>query len=260
MVERHLHDGIPNANLAADFQVSCPNVTIWVARNRGGGAPGLHDRPSRPYTATGQLDLQLVARIEELRREQKWSARRINYHLRAEDHQLPLPTVDRWLHRLQISRLKELIPAGEQLRRAPQWIRTKRPGQMVHLDVKELGRIPDSGGWWAHGRGTEAARVSKSQRRGGYTYLHSAIDGQTRLAYIEALRGERPAISIGFFHRARVFLAGQGVTEVERVVTDNRNNCRAVDFSRAVQALSGRHPRIHPYTTRHDGRSSAITG
>ena len=220
VVERHLHDGIPIAHVAAEFRVSRPTVTTWVARYRAGGRPGLKDRSSRPHTATSQLDPRLIVRIEELRRERKWPARRIHHHLRTEGHQLHLRTVGRWLHRLGISRLRDLTPAGEQLRRAPQRIRTSRPGQMVHLDVKKLGRIPDGGGWWAHGRGSQAALASKRQGRVGYTYLHSAIDAHTRLAYTEALPDEKAGTTIGFFSRARVFFAAHGITELERVVTE----------------------------------------
>ena len=254
VVERHLHDGIPIAHVAAEFRVSRPTVTTWVARYRAGGRPGLKDRSSRPHTATSQLDPRLIVRIEELRRERKWPARRIHHHLRTEGHQLHLRTVGRWLHRLGISRLRDLTPAGEQLRRAPQRIRTSRPGQMVHLDVKKLGSLPDGGGWWAHGRGSQAALASKRQGRVGYTYLHSAIDAHTRLAYTEALPDEKAGTTIGFFSRARVFFAAHGITKLERVVTDNGNNYRAADFTRTVQALAGRHQRILPYTPRHNGK------
>lgn len=126
MVERHLHDGIPIAHVAAEFRVSRPTVTTWVARYRAESAPGLKDRSSRPHTAAGQLDPLLIARIEDLRRDRKWSARRIHHHLRGQGHQLDLRTVGRWLYRLGISRLRDLTPAGEQLRRAPQRIRTAR--------------------------------------------------------------------------------------------------------------------------------------
>lgn len=146
MVERHLHDGIPIAHVAAEFRVSRPTVTTWVARYRTEGAPGLKDRPNRPHTTTSQLDDQLIARIEALRRDRKWSARRTHHHLRTEDHQMHLRTVGRWLPRFGVSRLRDLTPPGEQLRRAPRRIRRLRPGQMVHLDVKKLGRIPDGGG------------------------------------------------------------------------------------------------------------------
>ena len=125
---------------------------------------------------------------------------------------------------------------------------------MVHLDVKKLGRIPDGGGWWAHSRGSQTARASKRQGPVGYTYLHSAIDGHTRLAYTEALPDEKARTTIGFFVRARVFFAAHGITELDRIVTDDGNNYRAADFTRTVQSLAGRHQRIRPYTPRHIGK------
>ncbi|MCV7616437.1 DDE-type integrase/transposase/recombinase, partial [Micrococcus luteus] len=117
------------------------------------------------------------------------------------------------------------------------------------LDVKKIGKIPDGGGWRTHGRESEAGRASKrgAGRRVGYTYLHSAIDGYTRLAYTEALEDEKAVTTIGFFCRARAFFAAHGIT-VDRVVTDNGNNYRAVDFTAKVVSLGGRHHRIRPYT------------
>ncbi|NDO79164.1 hypothetical protein GKZ75_13275 [Kocuria indica] len=79
-------------------------MTTWVARYRAEGAVGLKDRPSRPHTTPSQLDPQLIARIEDLRRERKWSARRIHHHLRTEGHQLRLRTVGRWLYRPGLKR------------------------------------------------------------------------------------------------------------------------------------------------------------
>ncbi|QCP08045.1 IS481 family transposase [Micrococcus luteus] len=255
MVQRHLHEGIPQAHVAAEFRVSRPTVATWVARYRAEGEVGLQDRSCRPRRSPAQLDPALVTQILTLRRECKWSARRIHHHLVSEGHQLCLRTVGRWLHRLGISRLRDLAPTGEDLRQRPQKITARGPGHMVHLDVKKIGRIPEGGGWRAHGRDSENARAAKRGpgRRVGYTYLHSAIDGYTRLAYTEALEDEKAVTTIGFFCRARAFFAAHGIT-VDRVVTDNGNNYRAVDFTRKVVSLGGRHHRIRPYTPRHNGK------
>ena len=145
MVHRHLHDGIPQAHVAAEFRVSRPTVATWVARYRAEGEAGLQDRSSRPHHCPAQLDTAILAEIEALRREQKWSARRIHHHLVSEGHQLCLRTVGRWLHRLGISRLPDLAPTGEDLRQRPQKITARGPGHMVHLDVKKIGRIPEGG-------------------------------------------------------------------------------------------------------------------
>ena len=228
MVQRHLIDGIPQSHVAAEFRVSRPTVATWVARYLAEGAAGLQDRSSRPHHCPDQLDAEVVTELETLRRDHKWSARRIHHHLLAQGHQLCLRTVGRWLHRLGISRLRDLTPAGEDLRQRPaKKITARAPGHMVHLDVKKIGKIPDGGGWRAHGRDSQAGRASKrgAGRRVGYTYLHSAIDGFTRLAYTEALEDERAVTTIGFFCRARAFFAAHGIT-LDRVITDNGNNYR----------------------------------
>ncbi|RUQ28703.1 IS481 family transposase [Micrococcus sp. HSID17245] len=255
MVQRHLNDGIPQAHVAAEFRVSRPTVATWVARYRAEGETGLQDRSCRPRRSPAQLDPALVTQILTLRRDQKWSARRIHHHLVSHGHQLCLRTVGRWMHRLGISRLRDLAPTGEDLRQRPQKITARGPGHMVHLDVKKIGRIPEGGGWRAHGRDSENARAAKRGpgRRVGYTYLHSAIDGYTRLAYTEALEDEKAVATIGFYCRARAFFAAHGIT-VDRVVTDNGNNYRAGDFTRKVVSLGGRHHRIRPYTPRHNGK------
>lgn len=132
---------------------------------------------------------------------------------------------------------------------------------MVHLDVKKVGVIPDGGGRRAHGRSSEQAKQSvRGRRRGGrarYTYLHTAIDGFSRLAYTEALPDETARTAIGFTHRARAFLARHGIQHVHRIVTDNGACYKANDFATVLRGA--RHQRITPYTPRHNGKSSATT-
>ena len=127
---------------------------------------------------------------------------------------------------------------------------------MVHVDVKKVGRIPDGGGWRVHGRGSERAknadRLKKKSKRGGYVYLHSAVDGFTRLAYTEALPDEKAVTAIAFMHRARAWFAAHGITHIERIVTDDGACYRADAFHRAL--LGSRHQRITPYTPRHNGK------
>jgi len=231
-------------------------VATWVTRYRAEGEAGLHDRTSRPKSRPSQLYPKIIAEIESLRRDRKFSARRIHHHLLGLGYQLHLRTVGRWLRRLGISRLPDLTPDGANLRRPPQRIRAAWAGHMIHLDVKKLGKIPDGGGWWAHGRGSMAAKAAKRGpgARTGYTYLHSAVDGFSRLAYTEALDDEKAATTIAFFARARAFFAAHGITRIHRVITDNGANYRAKGFTRTVEALTNRHQRIRPYTPRHHGK------
>jgi transposase InsO family protein len=256
MVLRHLEDGIPKAHVAAEFRVSRPTVATWVARYLEAGEAGLTDRPSTPRHSSTRTPTTVVELIETLRRKRKWSARRIHRHLIDRAITISLRTVGRWLARLGISRLRDLTPDGENLRRPPRRIRAAWPGHMVHLDVKKVGRIPDGGGWRAHGRGTTAAKAAKRGpgARVGYTYLHSAVDGFSRLAYTEALADETAATTIGFLCRARVFFAAHGIHRLHRVVTDNGANYRAKAFRRTVLALAARHQRIRPYTPKHNGK------
>ena len=256
MVLRHLDDGIPKAHVAAEFRVSRPTVATWVTRYLEAGEAGLTDRPSTPRHSSTRIPAAVVELIEALRRGRKWSARRIHHHLAERAVTISLRTVGRWLARLGISRLRDLTPDGDDLRHPPQRIRAAWPGHMVHLDVKKVGKIPDGGGWRTHGRGSAAAKAAKRGpgARVGYTYLHSAVDGFSRLAYTEALEDERAVTTIEFFARARIFFAAHGIERIHRVVTDNGANYKARDFTRTVEALAGRHQRIRAYTPRHNGK------
>lgn len=277
--------GPPIAHVASEFRVSWETVSKWVIRYQERGEAALADISSAPRRMPTQISGPVVERIEALRRVLKWSARRIHHHLTGggidplpDRHALAtgvihdavvisLRTVGRWLHRLGISRLRHLTPAGDTLRGTdpsgepaaavapPQRIDARHPGYMVHLDVKKLGKIPDGGGWWAHGRGTSPALAGKRGKgaRVGYTYLHSAVDGHTRLAYTESLEDERAETTVGFWYRARAFFAAHGI-EIDRVITDNGNNYRSNIFNAAVTGLGHRHHRIPPYTPKHNGK------
>ncbi len=157
--------------------------------------------------------------------------------------------------RLGLNRRRFVDPNGVS-NRVPKRILARCPGHMVHLDVKKVGRIPDGGGWRTHGRGSEQAKAAQRSKtggkRGGYVYLHSAVDGYSRLAYTEALRDEKAITAIGFMHRARVWFAAHGIVHVQRIVTDNGACYRAHDFGTAM--LGARHQRFTPYTPRHNGK------
>ena len=163
--------------------------------------------------------------IEHWHRTHKWSARRISHELAVRGTVVSARTVTRWLDRAGLNRRRDIDPTG-QTNRVSKPILARFPGHMIHLDVKKVGRIPPGGGWRAHGRGTPKAKASKRGQgaRIGYTYLHTAIDGFSRLAYTEALDDEKASTTIGFFCRARAFFAAHGITRLVRVVTDNGAN------------------------------------
>ncbi len=137
-------------------------------------------------------------------------------------------------------------------------ITARFPGHMVHIAVKKVGRIPEGGGHRVHGRGSDqhraAGRAKNAGAKRGYVFLHSMVDGYSRLAYTEHLPDEKAHTTIGFYHRARAFFRAHGITRIVRVITDNGSNYRAKDFTRAVSATASIHQYIRPYTPRHNGK------
>jgi transposase InsO family protein len=124
------------------------------------------------------------------------------------------------------------------------------------LQPKEGGTHTGRRGWRVHGKGSAQAKAvaaaTAAGARAGYVFLHTAVDGYSRIAYTEALPDEKATTAIGFMHRARVWLAAHGITRIERIVTDNGACYRADAFARAM--LGARHRRITPYTPRHNGK------
>lgn len=190
-----------------------------------------------------------------MRRQHKWSAARIEFELTREGIAISRRTVSRVLLQLGLNRRRFIDPNGES-NREPQRIVAERPGHMVHVDVKKVGRISDGGGWRVHGRDSPQARaVERTKKRGsrsGYAYLHSAVDGHTRLAYSEALDDEQGTTAAGFLERTKTWFAAHGITAIERVVTDNGACYRSKVFAEAV--LPARYQRITPFTPRHNGK------
>lgn len=257
LVQRCQHR--PIAHVAAEMGISRQCATKWVQRYRLGGEEGLLDRSSAPFNRPTQTPPKVVDLIETWRRERKWTARQIHRELTATGHEISLVTVGRWLTRLGISQRRFLDPDGTTNKQPTGRIVARFPGHMVHLDVKKVGRIPDGGGWRVHGRDSEQNRAAQRAKkkpgaRAGYVYLHSIVDGYSRLAYTEALPNETATTTIAFFHRARAFFAAHGIHRLVRVVTDNGSNYRARDFTRTVLAVTSRHQRTRPYTPRHNGK------
>jgi transposase len=256
----------PIAHVAAEMGISRQCASKWVNRYRRFGDAGLLDRPSAPLGQPTATPARIVTRIEAMRRDHKWSARRIAHELAADGVTVSVRTVSRQLVHLGLNRRRFLDPTGE-TNRAPRRIHARWPGHMVHLDVKKVGVIPDDGSWRVHGRGSEAAKQSVRGRtrggRGRYTYLHTAIDRYSRLAYTEALPDETARTAIGFTHRARAFrarafLARHGIRHVHHIVTDNGACYRATDFATEFRHRSTRrtppaHHALHPTPQRQGG-------
>lgn len=181
--------------------ISRATASKWANRHRKFGETGLIDCSSAPVRQPTATPGETAARIEQLRREEKWSASRIAYELGADRSPVSRRTITRHLAQLRLNRRRFIDPNGE-TNREIRTITAKHPGHMVHLDVKKVGRITDGGGWRVHGKNSSEARAaSRAKTRGaraGYAYLRSAIDGHTRLAYTE-FTGERTGC-----HRRRV--------------------------------------------------------
>jgi transposase InsO family protein len=208
LVER-VGAGRPVAHVAAEMGVSRATAHKWVRRWRTEGEPGLHDRSSQPRTTPHRTPAMVEARVCRLRQARKLGPARIGPVLG-----LPASTVHRILVRHGLNRLAHLDrPTGEVIRRYER----DRPGELVHVDVKKLGRIPDGGGHKVLGR--QAGRARRSSM--GFDYVHSAVDDHSRLAYSEIHTDEKADTCAGFLRRAAAFFATYGIAHIERVLTDN---------------------------------------
>jgi transposase InsO family protein len=221
--------------------VSAATGYKWWARWRAEGDAGLVDRSSRPHRSPARTPRRVERRIEQLRRSRKLGPARIGGILEMEHS-----TVHRVLVRLGLNRLAWMDrPTGRVVRR----IVTDRPGELVHIDVKKLGRIPPGGGWKGLGRDNAEHH---SKHRMGYAFVHSAIDAHTRVAYSEILDDERGDTCAAFWTRANAWFADHGIT-VERVLTDNAKNYVVSQAFRA--ALNGiEHTRIRPRRPQTNGK------
>jgi len=191
------------------------------------------------------------ARVVELRRAQRhgqdWLAAELGLSPR---------TVSRILRRHRLPYLHQCDPiTGEVIRAskvtAVRYERT-RPGELVHVDVKKLGRIPDGGGWKLHGRG-KGHRDRKNKI--GFDYVHSMVDDHTRLAYSEVLPDEQGATCAAFLLRAAADFAARGIVRIEEVITDNHLSYkRSHDVRDAVAALGAKHLFIKPHCPWQNGK------
>ena len=218
LVQRVRDEGQPIAHVAKAMGVSRKCASRWVARYDTEGDAGLEDRSSRPHTTPTRTSPEIEQRVLDARREhrrgQDWLATETG---------VPARTISRILRRHNAPRLCECDPLTGVVIRASKTttVRYERehPGELVHMDVKKIGRIPDGGGWKAHGRA--AVSATRDRRNGpGYDYIHSVIDDCSRLAYSEIHPNEQAPTVAEFFERAIEFFAGHGVT-IQRLITDN---------------------------------------
>jgi len=231
LVER-IGAGRPVAHVASEMGLSRTTAWRWWRRYQAHGRAGLLDRPSIARTHPARTAPCVETRIRIARMFFQRGPVWIGHHLG-----LPASTVGRVLGRHQVPLLRECDPVTGQVirasRRSANRYEHPYPGSLIHIDVKKLGRIPDGGGWRAHGRSEQV------RGRGlGYDYVHTAIDDHSRLAYAEIHPDEKGTTCAGFLTRAAGFYAGHGIT-VERVLSDNAKNYRVSRDFRAAAALLG---------------------
>ncbi|MFD8484121.1 IS481 family transposase, partial [Kitasatospora sp. NPDC059673] len=252
LVER-VRAGRPVAHVAAEMGVSRATAHKWVRRWREEGDAGLHDRTSRPRTTPHRTTDTIEAEICRLRRERKLGPARIGPVLG-----IPPSTVHRVLTRHGINRLQWMDrPTGQVVRRYER----ERPGELVHVDIKKLGNIPDGGGHRVMDRragesnryATTGLRTPSGTPRIGYSHIHTAVDDHTRLAYSEILPDERQETAAGFWQRAERFFAELGIT-VERVLTDNGSCYRSRLWRDTLRASGITHKRTRPYRPQTNGK------
>jgi transposase InsO family protein len=236
MVSRVLEEGWAVSKAARAAGVSSRTVYRWLARWQVEGEAGLRDRSSRPHRSPRRTGDQVVDQIRRLR-EQRLSGGEISDRLA-----LPRSTVARWLGRLRLGRLPQLAPP-EPIRR----YQKQFAGELLHLDVKKLGRI-DGVGHRVHGDRRRRKRGS------GWDFTHVAIDDASRLSYAEVLPDERGVTAAGFLERAVAWFARQGI-EVHKVLTDNGSCYVSAPFTQLCVRLRIRHGRTRPYPPRTNGKA-----
>ncbi len=232
------------AEAAKAAGVSRATAHKWVRRYRFEGEAGLADRSSRPRRCPHALPPRTVQAVLHKRATLK----RGPHHL-ASVLGMPRSTVYGVLRRHGVSRLDHTDrPTGACIR-----YEKDRPGELVHIDVKKLGRIPQGGGWRMRGRSAQT-ESGKKQRSGGYDYLHAVVDDHSRLAYVEVHPDERGQTCAAFLAAAAAFYASHGI-RIEAVMTDNAlNYVRSEEFLGTMADLDIRHVRIPPYHPRSNGK------
>jgi len=217
----------------------CPRtVRKWVARFKSEGIEGLSDRSSRPHRLHRPTPIAIVERVEALRR-QRWTGRQIAIEVGVSP-----ATVSRILKRLGLNRLAALEPP-EPIRRYER----QHPGELIHIDIKKLGRFERVG----H-RITGKRTGNASSRGSGWEFVHVCVDDASRIAFSQIMPDEKKESAVAFLKAAVAYYNGLGVT-IARVMTDNGACFKSHDFRKACHDLGTRHSRTKPYTPKTNGKA-----
>jgi transposase InsO family protein len=242
IASRVLDEGWSLTAAAAAAGVSVPTARKWV--NRAGAEQSLEDRSSRPRRSPTRLPQRLVEAIEALRRLRMTAAEI------AEILGLALSTVSLWLRRIGLGKRSRLAPPEP-----PNRYERRHPGELVHVDIKQLGRISVRGaGHRMVGHKKSQIHSHRGPRATGFEYVHVMVDDHSRLAYAEVLDGLSARYAVAFLRRALSWFAEQGV-KIRAVMTDNGSCYGAHAHRAALRELGLRHLRIRPYRPRTNGKA-----
>jgi transposase InsO family protein len=244
LVERVLERGWSVAAAAEAAGVTERTVWRWLRRWREEGEAGLRDRSSRPRRCPGQLSAATVEAITSLRRLRMTAAQI------AEVLGLALSTVSAWLKRVGLGKRSRLEPPEP-----PNRYERGRPGELVHVDIKQLGRISRRGaGHRVVGHRKSQLRAGHQRRMTGFEYVHVMVDDHSRLAYAEVLPTLTARCAIGFLRRAVAWFAQRGV-QIKALMSDNGSAYVAHAYRQALAELDLHHLRIRPYRPRTNGKA-----
>ncbi|AYG03620.1 IS481 family transposase [Gryllotalpicola protaetiae] len=242
-----LEQGWSYRRAAERFQCSPATAKKWADRLRA-GLP-MTDRSSRPRSSPNRTSRRTERRIVALRFIRRWGPHRIAFHLH-----LARTTVERVLSRYRMPKLAHLDQNTGLPVRKPKPVRYERqkPGELVHMDIKKLGRIPDGGGHRVLGRQQGNRNNTGHGKAGrGYAFLHHVVDDHSRLAYSEILADERKETVVAFWQRAKAFFSEAGIT-IERVMTDNGSAYRSRLLAKELGTI--KHKFTKPYRPQTNGK------
>lgn len=251
LVDRVL-SGRPVSHVAKEMGVSRQCAHRWLARYESEGVEGLHDRSSRPHRMPRRTPTAVEDGVLAARRELRAGRDRI-----AQVTGVPARTVSAILARHHVPPIAALDPVTGHVVRASQATGHRyerdRPGDLIHMDVKKLGRIPDGGGWRIHGPGSSREHQRKHQRV-GFDYVHGVVDDHSRLAYAEIHPDEKGVTAAGVLLRAAEFFASHGIT-IREIISDNAFAYRnSAAFKDAVAAIGARQLFIKPHCPWQNGK------
>jgi transposase InsO family protein len=222
-------------DIASQLGISRTTVYKWIGRFRADGPTGLSDRSSRPHASPRQVPLQVELRVLQARLALHAGPVQL-----AAELGLPASTIGQVLRRWQVPHLADLDRVSGELLRSratDERYEHARPGDLLHVDVKKLGKIPDGGGWRLRGPGS-TDRTHRTHRAVGMDYIHVAVDDHSRVAYAEIHPDEKGATCAAFLQSAAQWFQGQHGITIRRVLTDNAKSYRlSKDWIAVCQAL-----------------------